>query len=261
MVLTLLQYWRMARLASPGTIYQRRVKLFLIAFSIIYLGSVDYLPKYGIPIYPFGYLPVFCFLVLAARVVWKYRLVDITASFAADRIIETMNEPLIVCDIKGFICVVNPAGCKTFGYSAEELVGNSVEFLTGGKTQDWARLWAFVNLGRTKDKEWIFRTKQGKEMAVSLFVSVIKDHSPFPLGYVIVARDITEHKRMAETFKTLNETLEKRVKERTEQLEAKIEELEWLNEVMMGREERILELKNEIETLKARLFETLKITA
>lgn len=64
----------------------------------------------------------------------------------------------------------------------------------------------------------------------------------------------------SEQVQQANDTLETQVRERTvelqqanQSLEAKVQELELLNRVMMGREERILQLKDEIESLQARL--------
>ncbi len=250
MAATLFQYGRMAIKAESGTIYQRRTRLFFLAFSILCAGSVDYLPKYGIEVYPFGYLPVLLFVLLFAQTIWKYRLVDITASFAADRILETMNEPLIVCDIRGTVCVANKAACRTFGYSEREMIGSPVEMLVGRRPEERARLKAFIRQETRRDAEWIFRTRSGESIDVSLFVSTLRDLAPLPLGYVIAARDVSERKRIEHELKTLNETLEHRVRQRTEELEAKVKELEQLNEIMMNREERILDLKEEIRALK-----------
>ncbi len=255
MGLTFFHYWRMTRRVELGTLYQRRAQMFLIAFSIVYIGSVDYLAKFGIGVYPFGYLPVFCFLILAARVIWKYRLVDITASFAANRILETMNEPLIVCDVKGSICIVNQAACTNFGYDADTLVGNSVDLLVGNEALERAHFWAFVTSGYAKEKEWIFRTQNKAPVFVNLSISILKDKEGLKLGYVIIARNVTEYKHVAEELKTLNENLERRVEERTRQLQGKIEELEQLNEVMMGREERVLELKEQLNLLRGQSAE------
>jgi Ribonuclease G/E len=83
---------------------------------------------------------------------------------------------------------------------------------------------------------------------VSLSISaLVAPNSSVMVGYVIVVRDIGDHKRLENELRSLNEALERRVGERTEELEAKIEELQWLNEVMMRREERILELKEKIK--------------
>ena len=252
---SLFQFWDAARRAQPGTIYQRRAKLLLGAFAIACIGAVDYLPKYGIAIYPFGYIPIFFFLILTARVIWKYRLVDITAAFAADRIIETMKEPLIVCDSNGSICVANQTACKTFGYQMKELVRSSIEILAGQGHSEQGRLWASISVERAKDRETLFYTKQGKPVYVSFSVAVLEHQDSSLLGYVMVARDITERKRIEEKMTELNETLEKRVQERTQQLESKLIELKQLNQIMMGREERILELKTQLKDLQKRLGE------
>lgn len=61
---------------------------------------------------------------------------------------------------------------------------------------------------------------------------------------VLVILDVTERKRAERAINSLNT-----------QLKQKVDELELLNKVMMGREERIVELKEEIEKLKTQLSE------
>jgi hypothetical protein len=77
---------------------QRRIRLLLIGFAIAYTGCVDYLAKYGVPVYPFGYLSLFAFIVIAAVVFRRYDLIPLTPSLAASGIIGTMADALFVCD-------------------------------------------------------------------------------------------------------------------------------------------------------------------
>ena len=56
---------------------RNRKKYLLIALFIAYIGSVDYLPTYGVKVYPFGYLTLICFVLVFAYAILKYRLMDI----------------------------------------------------------------------------------------------------------------------------------------------------------------------------------------
>jgi hypothetical protein len=58
--------------------------------------------------------------------------------------------------------------------------------------------------------------------------------------------DITKRKKAEEEIRKLNQELEQRVKDRTEELEAKIAEIERMNKLFVGRELRIAELKEKI---------------
>lgn len=73
-------------------------------------------------------------------------------------------------------------------------------------------------------------------------------------------RSNTDITAMSQALQEANRDLEQRVGERTQQLEAArlkleehVKELETLNKIMFGREERILELKEQIRSLQARL--------
>ncbi len=242
MILTLRHYWLEARKARKGTIAYHRANDLLLAFAIAYAASVDFLPKYGVSIYPIGYIFVFCFLILASNVIWQYRLVDLTPAFAADLIIDTMNEPLIVCDMEDKVRIVNPAFARLFGYDRNEVQGRPMKEL--GNDGQW--YFSMVRDGAVKDHECIFRTRRGANVFVSLSATALRSNNGKPQGFVIVVRDITERKKLEQELKRFNETLEEGVRHRTKELANKIQELEWLNMVMMGREDRILELKEQL---------------
>ncbi len=71
-----------------------------------------------------------------------------------------------------------------------------------------------------------------------------------PVAAMAQGQDITERKRAEEKLKQMNEELEQRVVERTAELTAKTAELERLNQVFVGRELRMRELKDRIAELE-----------
>lgn len=62
-------------------IERNRKKYLFFGLMIAYIGSVDYIPTYGITFYPFGWLPFMIFLSMAFYAIVRYRLMDINFVF------------------------------------------------------------------------------------------------------------------------------------------------------------------------------------
>jgi PAS domain S-box-containing protein len=203
LIITLHDFWQGYRQAPPGTTHKRRVKAFFITFAVVYIGSVDYIAKFGIAFYPFGYVPVLIFLVLAARLIWTYRLVKITPSFAAEQIMATMIDPLLVCDADRKIRMVNEATCMVFGYTEQELIDKPIKYLLDQPTTKTGRLiHELLQQGRIRDEEMVLKAKSGQPIEVSISVSHLHDQDRAVVGAVIIARDIRERKQAEETLRS-----------------------------------------------------------
>jgi len=82
-----------------------------------------------------------------------------------------------------------------------------------------------------------------------------RDESGKALRMIGVRMDVDETKKAEDEIRTLNMQLEQKVKERTLELEQKNTDLERMNKLFVGRELRMIELKNEIKNLQGKIKE------
>lgn len=218
-------YLREYRNGIPGTPSHQRIKMLMIAFSVAYLGALDYLPKFGLHFYPIGYLPVLFFLVLAGVTILKYRLVDITPKFALQEILNNMAETLLVLDMDGRVCVVNRTACELFQGEESDLLGRQIDALTPRPLTKEQFQTAFKT-GGIRYYEVTFSQPFGSPRIYSLFASVMRDIYGQPVGMVCLLRDITDRKLSEMEILQLNISLEKKVAERTTELQKVNQDLE-----------------------------------
>src|SRR5581483_4942925 len=167
-----------------------RIKLLLVSFGIAYLGCVDYLPKYGIAVYPFGYVPILCFVFFVAHIVWKYDLVPISPLLASREIVGTMADALFVCDRTGKIQFANEAVQRLLGYTPADLVGRPLDHILVLTDADAShvRRWSMPS------EERIFRKADGTKVDMNLTIAPVMQGDE-PAGAVVIGRDVRDRKR------------------------------------------------------------------
>jgi diguanylate cyclase (GGDEF)-like protein/PAS domain S-box-containing protein len=174
---------------SRGT-ERSRIRLFTIALGIGCLAAIDFLPAYGIAVYPFGWAALLASTAVAIYTIKKHGLAAITPALPATEIISTMRDLLLVSDRDGLIRFVNNAACAFLGYSREDIIGLELkDLLVPTDGNEAAPLQGWV-----RDREYIFRTKMGQPIELTLSHSPVTRHGEVT-GAVIIGRDLRERKR------------------------------------------------------------------
>lgn len=153
--------------------------------------------------------------------------------------------PLAICTVNPLriIIDVNQAFQKLTHYIAVEIIGEPLEKIFLEKKELEGLLEEVQKKEKIRTKELTLLSKERKETPVSLSVSIRKDEKGNLIGYFLAVFDITE-------IKKFREELEDKVKKRTKELQEKVEELENFHKLAVGRELKMIALKEEIEKLK-----------
>jgi PAS domain S-box-containing protein len=143
-------------------------------------------------------------------------------------IIESSADAIISTDLNGVITSWNDGAEQVFGYKADDVIGQPVTILVPpGCYDEEADILARIRRGEPVDRYDAFRrAKDGRLLDVSLRISPIKDAHGTIVGASKIARDITHRKRTeaalqqaTDAVAKANEDLERRVKDRTAELE------------------------------------------
>lgn len=136
-------------------------------------------------------------LIWAAGVtytIFKYRFLTITPAAAAENIISTLKDPLILLDSQGSIVEVNPSTLNLLEYKKEELEGEPIDILCEKKNFKESLMKTVSQDGYVGNREMYFRTKSGKRRPVNLSCSALRDERDTLAGIVCIAKDMTEFK-------------------------------------------------------------------
>jgi PAS domain S-box-containing protein len=142
--------------------------------------------------------------------------------------VEQSPDSIVITDTAGTIEYVNPAYCEITGYSATEAIGSNPRILKSGETPSsvYAELWSSVRAGRVWRGELCNRKKNGNLFWEQVSIAPICAAGGSISHLVEVKQDITAQKEAERRILDLNESLERRVAERTSDLKAAVEQLE-----------------------------------
>ncbi len=165
---------------------------------------------------------------------------------------------IVVTDLHGSIEYVNPAFLKITGYSKSEVIGKNPRMLKSGRTNKavYQDLWKTITAGGEWQGEWTNRKKNGELYWESVSIFPVHDETGKTTGYLALKQDITQSKVVEQEVLDLNETLELKINQRTQQLEDTnkdllkvIEERKALHEALSASEQSyrtVVENVNEI---------------
>lgn len=165
--------------------------------------------------------------------------------------LDNVRESAFLIDEQAHFHYVNEDACRLLGYSRAELLGLGVADVDADlPMQRWPAHWEELKQHRSLTFEGRHKTKAGTLIPVEINANYLEyDGRGYNLALI---RNITERKRAEEALHTLNDQLEQRVQQRTVELEAKNSELERMNKLFVGRELKMIELKERIKALEQR---------
>jgi len=172
-------------------------------------------------------------------------------------IVQSSDDAIIAKDLKGEILSWNRGAERIYGYSADEIIGQSISILIPpGQEDEFYGILEAINRGEHIEHYITGRQrKDGQLISISLTVSPIRDMAGNILGASSIARDITEQIHSGEEINRLNRELEERVEARTNDLKEKRAELEESQLALMNIVEDLNLKTEELEKANSKLQE------
>ena len=165
----------------------------------------------------------------------------------ADIIIANAPDPVFVSDLEGKILQANDAVSQLLGFRRDEVVEQSLSrFISAEETREFtAALKEVVEHGVTRDAVLNPRSASGEVIPTSLNASALRDPDGRVIGAIGILRDMRAYESVVRDLE----------KSKTE-LQEKILDLEKFEEVVVGRELKMIALEKELEQVKRELDKT-----
>jgi PAS domain S-box-containing protein len=153
--------------------------------------------------------------------------------------VEATRMPMVVTDPTlddNPIVYVNQAFVDLCGYAREEVLGQNYFFLAGANTDPEveSRIRAAMRAEEPLNQEVMLYAKDGREVWAAQFVSPVRNADGIVIQHFASFWDITRRVRAERRTQRLNEILEQRVADRTQELQAELSHRHGLEEVLMA---------------------------
>ena len=148
----------------------------------------------------FGFVATLFFSGFVGYAIVKYDLFTFDAALAAENILTTIPDSLILTDMKAKILQVNERLINFTGYEKKELIGKSITKLCA-ESEEKNCLNLLEELAAKKiirNRELIFKNKNETKLNVFFSGSIVNSKLGHEIGTVCIIHDITDRKEIEE---------------------------------------------------------------
>jgi PAS domain S-box-containing protein len=162
---------------------------------------------------------------------------------AAESLIKHAPDPLFVSDLEGKILQANDAASELLGLQPDELAEQTLSrFLTPEETNEFtAALRKAAERGVVRNAKLHPRSSTGETIPTILNASALRGPDGKIIGVIGILRDMREYVRVVRDLERSKS-----------ELQDKIEELEKFEEVVIGRELKMIQLERELTQFRSR---------
>jgi PAS domain S-box-containing protein len=162
----------------------------------------------------------------------------------ADIIIKNAPDPIFVADLESKILSANDAVYELLGFRTDEVLEQSLSrFISPEETREFtAALREVIERGVTRNARLNPRSASGEVIPTTLNASALRDTDGKAIGAIGILRDMRAYEQVVRDLQ-----------ESQSELQEKILDLEKFEEVVVGRELKMIALEKEVENLRREL--------
>jgi PAS domain S-box-containing protein len=162
----------------------------------------------------------------------------------AESLINNAPDPVFVSDLEGKILQANDAVYELLGFRPDEVLEQSLSrFISHEETREFlAALREVIERGVTRNARLNPRSASGEVIPTTLNASALRDGDAKVIGAIGILRDMRAYERVVHDLE-----------QSKAELQEKILDLEKFEEVVVGRELKMIALEKEIERLNQEL--------
>jgi PAS domain S-box-containing protein len=165
----------------------------------------------------------------------------------AESLIENAPDPVFVSDLEGKILQANDAVSELLGFRKDEVLEQSLSrFISPEETREFtAALREVVERGVTRNARLNPRSASGEVIPTTLNASALRDPDGKVIGAIGILRDMRAYEKVVHDLE-----------QSKAELQEKILDLEKFEEVVVGRELKMIALEKELEQLRPEAGQT-----
>jgi PAS domain S-box-containing protein len=224
---------------------KKQARIILITGMVSFiLGSITdvVLPELHVYVPTLASVIIIIWAMGLTYAITKYGLMTITPAAAAEDILATMADSLILINPDRDIIRTNQATLDLLGFKEKELIGKPIDAILNERSlfrgEEFQRL---IRDGQRKDYDMDYKTKSGELIPISFSASVMYNKQRQIIGIVGVAKDLRQIRRLIKELQEERAVLDIRVKQRTAELEKANRELEEKTEELKEKQVQLIQ--------------------